>query len=142
MNLQRTLGLTACAVVITGVVLAFVVIGTPGHARIIALDERRVRDLQTIALRLHERYDDPPHMPEHLPPDIPFKDPATQQPYEYHRIDAKTYTLCAAFGAPSERDSQETPLYPNADAGAWRHASGRTCYTLDVTRSTISPQRR
>jgi hypothetical protein len=93
-------------------------------------------------MRLHERYADPPRAPVKLPPDIALKDPVTRKPYSYDRIDAKTYTLCAVFGAASEHDTDNTVYAPVDLARNWRHNAGRTCYAFDVTLSTISPQRR
>lgn len=44
----RIAALVACTIVAIGIVLAFGVIGTPAHQRLIALDQHRVDDLDGI----------------------------------------------------------------------------------------------
>ena len=126
----------AFALAIGGIVVAFLTIGSPGRAREAALDERRVQDLQSIAARLHERYGEtggtlPPVLTSAVTEDefgrSVARDPVTQRRYQYRRLSARRYELCATFAAPSERRDDGFP-----NAASWSHGAGHTCYSRDA----------
>lgn len=140
MRLDRFFGAAACVAVIVGVALAFIVIGTPGHARGVALDGERVQGLETIASAVHDRYRHT-GVPGHLPNDLTLRDPQTQRAYGFQRLDREHYTLCASFSAASERDGIDANTYAYGGLRhRWEHRAGRTCYRFDATASTIDPQ--
>jgi hypothetical protein len=134
---RRILPFAAIAVVVGGLIWAFVTIGTPGHARLVALDRIRIANLYEIALAMHDRFGTSTGLPATLPSNLKpldsgvvgtsdnfANDPVSGMPYEYRRIDPKTYRLCATF-ALSYR-----PMRP---AGRdWKHPSGHTCFEIDV----------
>jgi hypothetical protein len=143
-TVRRILPLAAIAVVVGGLIWAFVTIGTPRHARLAALDRIRIANLYEIARTMHDRFGTSNGLPATLPPDLKpidsgiigtgdnfANDPISGAPYEYRRIDQSTYRLCATF-ALSYR-----PMRP-ADRG-WKHPSGRTCFQFDVRKSAIDP---
>jgi hypothetical protein len=134
--------LAAIAVVVGGLIWAFVTIGTPGHARLAALDRIRIANLYEIARALHDRFGTSNGLPAALPSDLKptdfgaagtrgnfENDPASGAQYEYRRIDRSMYRLCATF-ALSYR-----PMRP-ADRG-WKHPSGHTCFEFDVRKRAI-----
>ncbi len=137
MKLDRAFGIAACVVVVGGLVLAFLVIGSPGHARLIALDQQRVRDLDTIASGLRDRFGGTTDgLPKLLPGDLTARDPVTGRRYEFQKIDAKHYTLCARFALAAESaDMAESSPWLK-----WPHGAGRTCYELNVSASMVGPR--
>jgi hypothetical protein len=141
MRLDRIFVFLAVALVLSGLVLAFRVIGTPSHARFVAIDERRVRDLQWIAGGLHERYGAGATLPARLPEAVQKSDPATRVPYEFTRLSASEYRLCATFASRS--DPEENSGYDAAPPYRlnWRHGAGRTCYKLDVKNGAVDPEK-
>jgi hypothetical protein len=121
----RIAALAACTIVVIGVVLAFGVIGSPAHARLLALDQRRVDDLDAIVQAIGD--DGTSKAPARLA-DIravsvgtSFNDPVTGKPYEYHRETAHRYELCAVFTLPTDP----------GDSGRWKHPAGRACRRYD-----------
>ncbi len=141
MSVDKIFGFAAATLVAIGLLLAFLFIGTPGHARVIALDEQRARDLEVIATNLHNEYSDPPAaLPAVLPERLQRLDPSTKRPYEFRRLSATNFVLCAVFGAPSQRDDTSAAAYGDPyDGRAWRHGAGRTCYKLSV-KGSIDPK--
>ncbi len=137
MKLERLFGVAACVIVALGLVLAFLVIGPPGHARLVALDQQRITDLDNIATEMHDRFGGTTGgLPNRLPHSLEANDPATRRPYEFRKIDAKNYMLCARFSlaAESEAIEQQSPFPRN-----WPHGAGRTCYTFNVSASGVAP---
>jgi hypothetical protein len=145
MNVRRILPFVAVAVVVAGLIWAFVTIGTPGHARLAALDRIRISNLYEIALAMHDRLSTSDGLPPALPTDLKpsdfgtvgargnfASDPESGAPYEYRRIDRNRYQLCATF-ALSYRPAR------SADRG-WKHSSGHTCFKFDVRKSAIDPE--
>lgn len=137
MKLDRILGIAACVVVVVGLVLAFLVIGPPGHARLIAFDSQRVRNLETIASGMHGRFGETTDgLPKLLPSDIAERDPVTGRGYEFQRIDSKHYVLCARFALAAESEDTADSSPPLN----WPHGAGRTCYEFNVSASEVSPR--
>ncbi len=136
MKLDRIFGVAACVIVALGLVLAFLVIGPPSHARLIALDQQRITDLDNIASGMHNRFGDTTDsLPKVLPGDLAERDPATGRGYEFQRIDARHYALCAHFAlaADPERISSSRPFN-------WPHGPGRTCYAFNVSVNDVAPR--
>lgn len=130
MNLNRLFVFGAVVLVIAGLALAFGFLGTPAHQRLVAMDEQRLDDLESIASSLHEHYQTG-GLPPQLPANVTSVDPVTKQRYEYRRADATHYQLCAVFSTSLAAES-------NAPDVAWRprgwpHGTGRACYKFDVT---------
>ncbi len=136
MKLDRIFGVAACIIVALGLVLAFLVIGPPGHARLVALDQQRGRDLFYIASGIHARFGETGGLPKGLPSDLERRDPVTLRPYEFQRIDAKNYKLCARFSLAAENEALE-PSWPGQ---SWPHGAGRTCYQFNVAASEVAPR--
>jgi len=136
-RLERLFGVAACVLVALGLVLAFLIIGPPSHARLVSFDQQRVRDLENIASRMHERFGDATGgLPKQLPSDLEAKDPATRIPYEYQKLDGKNYELCTRFSLAAESEDSESWY-----GRSWPpHRAGRTCYEFNVTASDVAPR--
>jgi hypothetical protein len=133
---------TVCAVVVVagGLILAFIFLGTPAHQREVSIDERRTEDLIKITNAVRDRYQSA-GVPERLPQIVLERDPVTRQSYEFRRVDAKHYVLCAVFRTDQSTQNPENErsiVWPTA---AWRHRTGRTCYEIDITEEPAIPRR-
>lgn len=132
MTRDQIAAIGAGIVVAAGVAGGFATIGSPQHARLVALDRRRVDDLVIIAERLRVRYHD--GLPAQLPAELgavrndgssAMRDPLTGAPYEYARESASRYRLCATFATRSV-----TPRWETGRA----HPAGHACFPGDVSR--------
>lgn len=140
MIFNRLFGFGTFAVVIIGLGLAFVFLGTPSHQRLVSLDERRVGDLEKVASSLHNGYQTG-SLPERLPEYLATVDPVTKRTYEFRRLDPTHYLLCAVFStnepaADGAEYSDVVQAFPHA---AWRHGAGRACFKFDVTQTPPVP---
>ncbi len=121
-------GMATAVAVLGGVALAFSVIGSPAHERALALDRKRVADLQKLEARVDQAY-----WAKELPavsPDSTLRDPLTAKPYEYRRLDAMHYQLCATFQLASDKPEGDIDPF----ASNWSHRAGRSCYRLGASR--------
>jgi len=116
---QRIIAVAACVIVAAGVALGFTLVGDPGHARLVALDARRVADLRSIALLVRARRSDAA---------FTATDPETHASYGYRRLAGGRFLLCATFSTVA----LETDAY-----GSWPHPAGAACYRF--FRGEISP---
>jgi hypothetical protein len=140
MSTERIFGFTSVALVLVALVLAFLYLGTPGKARLITLDERRVEDLQSIAMQLNNRYGyENAALPARLPEDLAKNDPGTTQPYEFHRVTARVYELCAVFALPSAAEDEDAGNHLTGVPNLRRHGAGRTCYKINDTSRSMQP---
>lgn len=123
------------AVVALGLGLAFSVIGTPAHARLVAADKQRADDLVTISRVMKMRYPAADGaLPIRLPTDItafpgsrPIRDPITGRAYEYERLGDRAYRLCATFSLPAPSDVDDVDFVAEP-----AHAAGRGCRRFDL----------
>lgn len=126
---------SALLVLVTAVVVATVaagmwLMGSPGEQRVLRLDERRIGDLQSIALEIDTYFRKHRALPASLQalPAAPGlvsvpKDPVGGEPYGYRPLEGRSYELCAVF----DRASRESLGNP------WAHPSGPYCFELDAT---------
>jgi len=131
MKLEAIAGVTTAAVVLGGVALAFSVIGSPAHERALALDRKRMEDLRALAQRIDESYYASGERLPAVVPDGGLNDPVTAKPYDYRRLGASHYQLCATFDLPSEKVDARL----EAVTWDWPHRAGRTCYRLGTNSS-------
>lgn len=145
--LPRIAGLAV--VVVLG--FAFFAAGSPAKARVEEIDRIRVRDLQDISRVLESYYDEHRELPASLdsllglPSGTPnsVKDPVTHQPYGFHRLDSRTYELCATFTRPDADDDGNTRVVtPDQPPRFWQHDSGEHCYRLVIPRKIAENARR
>ncbi|MBD5633961.1 MAG: hypothetical protein IAI49_05725 [Candidatus Eremiobacteraeota bacterium] len=134
----------ACVLVATGLVLAFLTIGTPAHNREIELDAKRIEGLDEMGTSIRTRYGEGGRLPKALPSDFEanpylrreFDDPETGRRYEYRRIDDDRFQLCADFSAPSDSEGDD---HPRASSMSWPHPAGFFCKAYSTRRGLASP---
>lgn len=135
MRLERLLPAAALVLVAAGAVLAFIVIGSPHHARQLTLDKLREADLTAIAPDVHARYAHAA-LPGTLSGSLARRDPATHEAYDYQRTDKQSYVLCATFDANRSDEKAETP--PDT---VFAHGRGHTCFAIDAAQTPPEPRR-
>jgi hypothetical protein len=117
----------AVMVVITAVVVALFLLGSPAKQRMKKFDSRRVSDLQLIKRSIDFYWRRHQTLPVDLDAlakerwQITKTDPVTSKPYGYRVVDADTYDLCAEFATESTNR-----------AGLWAHRRGQHCFTFDT----------
>ncbi len=130
----RILLTSVIASVAAAVVAAIFVLGSPAQQRQRRLDERRVRDLSTIANSIAMYASTHDALPADLSvlgnepgPRRAPTDPDTGAPYEYAVLGAESYRLCAVFADPSA-DGRVQPFIPFAEREGWAHSAGKQCF--------------
>lgn len=113
--------------VAVAITAGLMVSGSPSVARAQRFDDQRVRDLRDLVNaidRYHPKGGSVPDTLSALSPSsarLPQTDPETGAPYEYHRLDANRYEVCADFAMAGE-----TSLDPRSVP--WKHDRGHTCF--------------
>ena len=120
---------------ILAVVMAVNIMGSPMTQRKVRIDENRASDLNKLKLATNEWKTEHKALPATLAEvanqpgsDLRLRDPETQVPYEYERINADAYRLCAVFAT-------DTARYKPDDWSLridWTHGVRRTCFTTDL----------
>ncbi|MDR0564246.1 MAG: hypothetical protein LBG78_04840 [Azoarcus sp.] len=129
-TVTKRLAIAASAVVIASLIGAAFVLESPMTQRQRRLDERRLRDIQSI-VRSVQSYAEKHNA---LPKDIavleeetemrrPPADPVTNMPYEYKTLNESSFELCAVFSLSS---SYESGRYYGD--GYRAHAAGKQCF--------------
>lgn len=111
----------AAVLVLAGVSMAFMLVGTPAHQRQLAFDRRRIELLGTMRDDIVAHYDAP--LPAHLPARMIEHDPQTHAPFAYHALNRNTYKLCATFAFPGD----DRPGFDQ-----WKHGAGFQCFRFSV----------
>lgn len=115
----RAFAAAAAIAVGVGLLGGFLIIGSPSEQRKLEADRRRIQHMREIAGYLGGRSELPDIAPAHI------VDPVTNQPYEYRKLGATRYELCATFDSPG------------AERSMWAHGPGRHCFSLDASASRL-----
>lgn len=150
------------SMVLVGIILGFVVAGSPAMERKRTLDDKREQNLSQIESCIDSYTYQFKKLPDSLDdltkaslgyiscPDDVLTDPETGQFYEYEIINASspyyeentiqasrkgTYKLCATFALSSEESSENGRYYYSSDReDIWeQHSAGRECDTVEAT---------
>ena len=131
---DRAFAYISLGTVIAGIVAGFWLLGSPAKQRLIAQDTERIRELQEVVFTITDITTADEPLPDTAPPARfgyrDFKDPVTNEPYEYRRIDNDTYELCAIFATDSTDKLKQQNTY--ARARGWEHPAGRHCFRLNT----------
>lgn len=151
-KLQITIGFVMAALALTVLGFAFANIGSPGHNRLLAIDQHRVQDLNNLTECLRQGWQNTKDLPvslnaQSLTPNCTWldigqslTDPVTQQPYGYSRASASAFSVCATFALPSADDQPPyiaRPIYPASMAESWQHHIGRFCFNRDFAKESL-----
>jgi len=139
--------ITACVIAV--VILGFVSVGSPKQQRARRLDQQRANDLQQLTYTLDNFYATKKTLPDSLQelknvPEVSVSsslDPATGQPYEYRKLAADKYELCATFETvvSSTASGISKSGYTGPFDRFWDHPAGRSCFELFVRTANKTP---
>jgi hypothetical protein len=153
---SRMMGYAAGALIIITIVLGFFIVGTPWQARQYRFDGQKVSDLQNIQYQVVNYWQRKQVLPGNLTDlndsisgYIAPVDPGTQAPYEYKTTGAKSFELCATFGAASQSSESAYPrtvpmaVYPDGSVPAkgdtWWHNAGHACFERTIDPALYPP---
>lgn len=116
----------------------FVIVGTPGDARLARLDQRKVNDLQSIQSQITYYYQQKQALPPTLSAledplsyyQLPV-DPETGEAYGYRTLGALSFELCATFNRESTAVYGSAP-YEHGLSQNWQHAAGEECFERTI----------
>lgn len=140
------------AIIIT-IVAGFIIAGSPMHQRDVRFDETRLSDLQNIQSEILQYWSQKNALPDALSAvetdlygyTVPT-DPENAAAYEYIKVDALTFELCAIFSTDGSygtsllsKESSSTPARVGSTSygykaftDKWQHAVGRACFTRAI----------
>ncbi len=148
-GLFKRFGIIVSATIFIGIILGFIVGGSPTTERKRGFDAQREKDLFTISncvSNYARRYKRLPESLNELQTNMYSycankKDPETKKVYEYHITTASkivgtnregTFELCANFNLKSEKNNSEGHNYYSGD-GKWeKHNAGKNCDKVNV----------
>lgn len=161
------LSIKSSVLVLAAIVWAFCVMGSPMSQRDLRLDQRRIEDLQSIQWQVISFWQQKEKLPETLAelsnPISSYmvpQDPEFQKgnAYEYKKLAAMTFELCATFAQPMPegwvehrgygygggimpmRDVAVSSMpYPGGAGESWDHDTGRTCYERTIDPELYPP---
>lgn len=142
----KLIGLAVGVMSLATVVAGFFIIGSPMDARLIRFDEQKVSDLQGIQSQLTYQYQQKQALPEtlaaltdELSGYVVPTDPETKNPYQYEKLSALSFKLCANFNKETvDRSGQggykdmAMPYPEGGNFDTWYHASGNVCFTRTI----------
>lgn len=112
--MNRLLLVAVVAIVGTGLIAGFMIVGGPGHARMERYDSERAADLRSLGdyhrcvLAQEDRAEDSVSPPQcsgyEQAPDL--SDPATGEPYRFTRLGPQAFKVCATFQTSSQQEAR------------------------------------
>lgn len=140
----------ATVFVVLTIVFGFYVFGSPATQRAMRFDNQRVGDLQTIQYQVLDFWQNKKTVPSSVGDledrtrgvIIP-RDPRTNLPYEYTKLSATSFKLCASFEREGGKraDSRTVPVPLGSSLSEyWGHDVGGVCFerTIDPERYTAN----
>jgi len=153
-GLGKYFAAVSSAVILTLVIGAFFIVGSPANARLAQLDQQRVSDLQGIQYQVVNYWQRKGALPATLndlqDPISGFMipdDPDTNQPYEYRAISVAggtiQFELCATFNLESQNSDRNNPkavpFYPGDYSQNWDHSAGHFCFSRTIDQQLYPP---
>ncbi len=135
--------IVASVLVLGSIIWGFAVIGSPRTQQLLRYDEQKVSSLQSIDNMVRSYY----YNHQALPTDLAAlasdnsyttapNDQQTGQPFEYRKVSATTFELCATFNKSSV-DAMQSSAYPVRDSTygpqLYKHPAGYYCFSQTVT---------
>ncbi len=136
--------------VVAAIVFGFSVFGSPVTQRALRFDSERIGDLQLIQSYLIDDWQAKNTVPASLGAlndptrgvEVP-SDPKTGEPYQYERLSATSFRLCAIFERESVKSGVSTarlvkPIYAPGETSLfvggeyWDHAAGTGCFERTI----------
>ncbi len=144
-------------VVSAAIVYGIVLIGSPAMQRAKMMDETRVSDLSSIQGQLvYQQWQNKGTVPANLNAlndpisgyTVPT-DPETKLPYEYKKLAANSFELCATFKTAASTSTANSnvampAIYTNSTTNEnWQHGIGNVCFTrvIDEKLYPVNPKK-
>lgn len=114
------------------IVWGFVVTGSPIRSRMINFDNKRVQDLSNLQYQMNNYYTTYKKLPSDFnqPEFLRYRDPETQESYEYRILSETEYEVCVVFSLDAEalnKDRYSGDFYVGYESWNY-HKQGRQCY--------------
>jgi hypothetical protein len=122
------------------IISGFLIIGSPRTQRLTRYDEMKVSDLQSIQYQIINYWQQKAKLPQDLQ-DIsdPLSnffiptDPETGTAYEYQKVTATEFKLCAEFNKDTKgQASMVSPTLMKGLSENWQHSAGRYCFDRTI----------
>ncbi len=144
-------GSISAVVVLISIIASFIIIGSPYKARQTSFDNTRVQDLANIQYQVINYWQTKSSLPTDLNTlnnqisnySAPV-DPETQEPYVYKVDSDTTFTLCANFDLPTDKNYSNDPYGYSVPVRSgvtnnWQHGSGQTCFDRTIDPDLYPP---
>jgi hypothetical protein len=134
--------IAAAVVVLISIIAGFFLIDSPAVARAKAFDQQRMSDITFVQGQVQNHYRINGALPDSLQTLVDegdiiedsVRDPQTKQPYEYRKIDAEQFEVCATFTTDNKTDdSYDNGQFYSPTGKPMLHGVGRTCFTENAT---------
>ncbi len=159
-NKPKLMAWITSLIVLAAIVGGFFIVGTPGQQRAKRFDQQRINDLQNIQGQLFNYWIQKEKLPEEttelslnqLSGFVLPKDPETGKDYEYHKLTAFSFQLCATFVTEDQNGGQlyhgyskpvllTPPIRKIPDQfNLWSHHQGRTCFERTIDPELYKPE--
>ncbi|MEK7628376.1 MAG: DUF5671 domain-containing protein [Patescibacteria group bacterium] len=144
-------------IVLTSVVSAFFVIGTPRELRLLRYDQEKVNALENMQWQIINHWQQKARLPENLDalqdPISGFSVPVDPQTtegmagYAYRILAPLSFELCATFnhaslgttGGISEPYAVRPQKYSGAEKAFWEHSAGEVCFARAIDPEAYPP---
>ncbi len=134
------------------VVAGFVIAGPPTRAhraRLDALDQQRIRDLDSIQQKILTYWDDKGELPDsidQLSKDMvgysPPRDPASGDSYTYFKTVDASFELCTDFELVGSAPASMSTSRQTDPSFTWRHLEGHWCYKWTIDPALHPPHKK
>lgn len=135
--------------VLASLIAGFIIIGTPGEARLYRFDEVKAGDLSNIQYQVVSYWQQKGELPatlaeltDPISSYIAPKDPQTNESYGYRVVSPMSFELCADFNAASRnvRGVYGDPsVVRQIGSDSWDHAAGKACFTRTIDPDLYPP---
>lgn len=148
-SLRKVWAIISIMAVLAAIIVGFVVIGSPKTQRLMKIDDQKVYNMQEIQSQVLNYWQAKQTVPENLGEltdsfsgyQAPT-DPQTQAPYEYRKISATSFELCATFNTESRNGAELSIAAPGMYGvqESWQHEAGRACFTRTIDPTLYAPR--
>lgn len=149
---KRMVGIGVVVVVVIAIVAGFIIVGTPGQARLARFDNEKVSDLQNIQYQVTNYFQAKRALPGALVDlenvlldnSLPV-DPQSGESYTYNKTGNLTFELCAVFNTESRETQTTVALEPMSrplgtkGSDNWQHGIGQVCFERTIDPSFYPP---
>lgn len=144
MNNSKLVGIVATVLVVALVIAGLFAVGSPSTARDLRADQQRRQYLNDLHFELAQQVAAGEEIPESLEDLEPFDrfgpgydprlDPETGELFEYTKLSATEYEVCATFNTSIE-EAEGYRFF-----GELEHDAGRNCYERDADDPALVPE--